>query len=102
MAHRLFLIAPIAVAVSAAFVGAAAGPAVASTTSICETAPAQLRSAAATADANAQRKALHLVGVGVQLCEANASFEAKKQFSAAARVLGTDLAQLPVATASAQ
>ena len=100
MANRLFIIAPVALAVSAAFIGAAAAPAAAAT--VCDTAPAQLRAIAATADAAKQKKALYYVSTGVQLCDAQSAFEAKKQFSAAAKLLGTDLATLPTTTASAQ
>ena len=98
MINRLVYIAPIAIAVSAAFIGAAAAPAMAATGNVCATAPAQLRAAAATADATAQRKALYYVKSGEQLCAANADFAAKQDFARAAKLLNTDLAAAPAAT----
>ena len=89
-----FLVIPIAFAVSAAFIGAAATPAMASETSTCATAPAQIRTLAATAQPDAARKALTLVATGEKLCDAGGRYEAGKKFSAAAKVLGTDMAAL--------
>jgi hypothetical protein len=102
MFNRIFLTAPIALAVSAAFIGAAAGPANAATTDICATAPTQLRTAAATASPDVAKKALHDVETGVQLCNAKASFEAKKSFAAASKLLGVDFASLSAVTVAAQ
>jgi hypothetical protein len=89
-----FLIAPIAIAISAAFIGAAASPAVAAPSGVCTTAPEQIRTAAAAADAEKATKALRFVAVGEKLCEAGGRGEAAKKFAAAAKALGTDLAAL--------
>lgn len=102
MINRIFLVAPIALAVSAAFVGAAAGPAVAATADYCATAPAQLRTLNASAPAAVQSKVNYNINAGVQLCEAGASFEAKKNFTKASKLLGTDLAALGTTPAGAQ
>lgn len=105
MINRLVYIAPIAIAVSAAFVGAAAAPAMAASTNVCATAPAQLRAAAATADASVQQKAMYYVKSGEALCAANGDYAAKQDFARAAKLLKTDLAApaAPAAvTASAQ
>lgn len=97
MFSRFVLAAPIA---AAAFLGTAA---IAAPAAVCETTPAQLRTAAAaaTADAATQRKALSLVTTGEHLCAADAKFEAKKKFAAAARALNVDLAALPAPTTTA-
>jgi hypothetical protein len=92
--NNRFLIAPIAFAVSLAFVGAAATPAMAADAATCSTAPAQIRTAAATAQPDQARKALSLVNVGEKLCAAGGRAEAGKKFSAAAKALGTDMASL--------
>jgi hypothetical protein len=99
--NNRFLIAPIAIAISAAFVSAAASPAMATEAQVCATMPAQLRTIAATAQPADQRKALSLVSIGEKLCEAGGRNEAGKKFAAAAKVLGTDVASLSAA-ASAQ
>ncbi len=92
-----FLIVPIAFAISAAFIGAASAPAMAAD-STCTRTPAQIRTLAVTrADANSIRKALTLVSVGEKLCDAGARNEAGKKFSAAAKLLGTDLAAINAA-----
>ena len=89
-----FLIVPVAIALSAAFVGAASAPAMAADAT-CTTTPAQIRTLATTAtDADNARKAISLVNVGEKLCDAGARNEAGKKFSAAAKLLGTDLAAL--------
>ena len=92
--NNRFLIAPIAFAISAAFIGAAATPAMADEAKTCVTTPAQLRNIAATAQPDDQRKALTLVSVGERLCAAGGRYEAGKKFAAAAKVLGTDVAAL--------
>lgn len=103
MFKRFLIAAPIAVAVSAAFIGAAASPADAATATNCSTTPAQLRAAAATAASPAaQRKALGLVATGELLCRDNSNFEAGKKFAAAAKALNIDVASLPAVSASAQ
>ncbi|OYU14793.1 MAG: hypothetical protein CFE37_09315 [Alphaproteobacteria bacterium PA4] len=92
-----FLIVPVAFAISAAFIGAAATPAVAAGTNVCTTAPAQIRTLAATAQPEQAKKALGLVSTGEKLCEAGGRNEAGKKFAAAARALGTDMAALGTA-----
>ena len=98
MTNRYFL--PVAFAISAAFAGAAA-PALAAD-STCVTAPAQIRTLAASAQPEQARKALSLVSTGEKLCDAGGKNEAGKKFSAAAKVLGTDMAALTTVSASAQ
>lgn len=100
--NNRFILAPIAFAISAAFIGAAASPAMAAETGICATAPAQIRTAATKAEADQARKALGLVSVGEKLCEAGARNEAGKKFAAAAKALGTDMAALTSAAPTAQ
>ena len=97
-----FILAPIAFAISAAFIAAAATPAMAAETGVCATAPGQIRTIATTAQPDQARKALNLVNVGEKLCEAGARNEAGKKFSAAAKVLGTDMAALTSAAPTAQ
>lgn len=85
------------VAFATAIIGAAATPAMAATGS-CATTPTQIRTLAATApSADNARKALQLATVGEQLCEQGARYEAGKKFSAAAKLLGTDVASLNAA-----
>ncbi len=93
MNNRFFL-APIAFAISAAFIGAAASPAMAGESKTCVTTPAQLREVAATAQPSDQRQALSLVDIGEKLCAAGGRKEASKKFAAAAKLLGTDIASL--------
>lgn len=92
-----FLIVPVAIAISAAFIGAAAAPAVAAEAT-CTSTPVKIRSFAVVApDAASARKALALVSVGEKLCDEGARNEAGKKFSAAAKLLGTDVASLNAA-----
>ncbi len=98
MNARFFIAAPIAFAVSLAFIGAAASPAMAAPAT-CTIAPAQIRAAAATANPDAARKALLMVATAEKMCEQGGTFDAGKKFAAAAKVLGTDLASLPAPTA---
>ena len=100
--NNRFLIVPVAFAISAAFIGAAATPAMAADAGTCVTAPAQIRTASATAQPDQVKKALNLVNVGEALCEAGARNEANKKFSAAAKALGTDMAALTTAAPTAQ
>lgn len=95
MTIRSFL--PIAFAISTAF----AVPAMAAD-STCATAPAQIRTLAASAQPEQARKALTLVSTGEKLCDAGGKNEAGKKFSAAAKLLGTDMAALTNVSASAQ
>lgn len=97
-----FLIVPVAFAISAAFLGAATTPAMAADANACTTAPAQIRSAAATATPDQARKALNLVNVGEKLCAAGGRGEASKKFNSAAKALGTDMAALTTAAPTAQ
>lgn len=99
---RNLIAAPVALAVSAAFLGFAAGPATAATVDACETAPAALRSAAATATPAIAKKVRYNVATGEALCAARADREAAKKFAIAAKALGVDLAALPVTTVAAQ
>lgn len=92
-----FLVVPVAVAISAAFIGAAASPAAAAPSTVCTTTPAQIRAIAATAAPEQARKALGLVNTGEKLCEAGGRNEASKKFAAAAKVLNTDYAVLTAA-----
>jgi hypothetical protein len=95
-----FLTVPVAFAISAAFIGAASSPAIAASTdnSTCTSAPAQLRTLAASADPTKARKALSLVNTGVALCDTvGGRNEGAKKLSAAAKVLGTDMAALGTA-----
>ncbi|PZN93887.1 MAG: hypothetical protein DCF31_11360 [Alphaproteobacteria bacterium] len=83
------------------FLGAAASPAMAAENA-CNTAPAQIRTIAATAQPDQARKALSLVQTGEKLCEAGGRGEASKKFAAAAKALGTDMAALTTTTTAAQ
>ena len=101
MIRRFLVVAPIALAVSAAFLGTATSPAAAATPVDCVAAPAQLRAAAATADPAKARLALANVKTGEAMCAADNRFEAKSKFAAAAKLLGVDTAQLAAAPAPA-
>ena len=88
-----FLIVPAVFAI----IGAAASPALASDSN-CDRTPVQIRTlAVSNTDADNTRKALTLVSVGEKLCVAGARSEASKKFSAAAKLLGTDLAAMNAA-----
>ena len=100
MFARSLIIAPIAIAVSLAFIGTATTPAVAATAD-CTAMPAQLRAAAATAEPKKARKALANIRTGEMLCAADASFEAGRKFRLAAATLGVDAAQLAAAMPAA-
>ncbi|MBU6164898.1 MAG: hypothetical protein KGQ52_02070 [Alphaproteobacteria bacterium] len=65
----------------------------------CKNTPAQIRTLAATKGGEDATKAVKLVATGEKLCAADARFEAGKKFAAAAKLLGTELAALPTATA---
>lgn len=90
MTNRFFML-PVALA---AIIGAAATPALAGAANTCNTAPAQIRTLASSAQPDQARKALNLVTVGEKLCEAGGRSEAGKKFAAAAKLLGTDMAAL--------
>ena len=92
MTNRFSLVAPIAVALSAAFFAAATPAAAASID--CATASGNLRAAAATAQPDTARKALNAIKTGEALCKDDARAEAGKKFAIAARTLGVDLASL--------
>lgn len=91
--------APIAFAVSLAFLGTATSPAVAAPIDCAATA-AQLRTAAATAEPAKARKALANVRTGEMLCAADNPFEAGRKFRVAATALGIDKDQLAAATSA--
>lgn len=102
MSTRFFIAAPIAIAVSAVFIGAAAGPArAAPSPAMCADAPAQLRAASNTAPIDAQKRAAMLITTAEHLCADRANGEAAKKFAAAARALNLDMAALPATTVSA-
>lgn len=101
MTARFLIAAPIALAVSAALLGAATSPAAAATAATCTTTPSQLRAAASSAPVDKQKSAMMLISTGERLCAADASFEAGKKFAAAARALGVDMAALPAAASTA-
>jgi hypothetical protein len=88
----------IAIAIAAGF----SAPALAVDSSVCVTSPPAIRGAAATAEPEQAKKALRLVAIGEQLCDAGGRSEANKKFVAAAKALGTDLASLTTTTASVQ
>jgi len=94
---RILVAAPIALAISAAFLGTAATP-VAAATIDCTNAPTQLRAAAATAQPDVARKALTTIRTGEALCAGDNRFEAGKKFALAAKALGMDVAQLGIAS----
>ena len=98
MISRFLIAAPVALVISAAFLGAAASPALAAE-STCNVAPAQIRTIAATANPNQARKALLMVETGEKMCAEGGRFDATKKFAAAAKLLGTDLASLPMPSA---
>jgi len=81
----------LAVVAAAATFSLSAGPAIAGTEA-CTEAPAKLRSLAAAASSDAQRKAERNIRLGEALCEARNRQEAARKFSLAARTLGTELA----------
>lgn len=60
----------------------------------CQQTPAQIRILAQAKGGDDAAKALKLVATGEKLCAADAKFEAGKKFSAAAKLLGTELAAL--------
>jgi hypothetical protein len=98
---RAFLLAaPLAVALTVASFGIAAGPAMASAEA-CAVAPAKLRGMAATAETDAQRRAVRNIELGEALCEARNRAEAAKKFNLAAKALGTDLATVMAADTTA-
>lgn len=102
MFSRFLIAAPLALAISAAFIGAAAGPAFAATSpTMCATIPGQLRAASSTAPIAAQQRAAILITTGEHLCADRARDEAAKKFAAAARALDLDMAALPAQTVSA-
>lgn len=97
MTNRIIAL-PLAIFAAVTFVGAAAAPANAATVS-CAATPSQIRTLAATKTGEDAAKAIKLVATGEKLCAADAKFEAGKKFAAAAKLLGTELAALPTATA---
>ncbi len=96
MFTRFLIAAPVAFAVSAAFISAAALAAPLATT--CTTTPIQLRAAAGAATTDKAKSALILISTGERLCAVDATFEAGKKFAAAAHTLGIDMAALSAST----
>lgn len=98
MFTRLVIAAPLALAVSAAFIGAAVPAFAAPSATTCTTTSSQLRAAASSATTDRQKSALILISTGERLCAVDATSEAAKKFAAAARALGVDMAALPGST----
>nr|WP_295664032.1 hypothetical protein [Polymorphobacter sp.] len=98
MFTRFIVAAPVALAISAAFIAAAVPAFAAPMPSTCTTMPTQLRAAANTATTDRQKSALILISTGERLCAVDATSEAAKKFAAAARALGVDMAALPGST----
>jgi hypothetical protein len=96
--RRLFVAAPAAIALTAGLFLVTATPAFANET--CATAPAQLRTAAAAADASTAKRALRYVSTGEALCEAGNDRAAEKKFAAAMKALNVDSASLTAVTAA--
>ena len=90
--NRLFVTAPVAFLVSAGFLFAAAGPAMAADAR-CQAYPVQLREAAATAHVGRAKAALRQISVGEKLCEAGNERAGVKKFTAAMKTLGIEEAQ---------
>ena len=66
----------------------------------CAATPAQLRTAAASAEASVAKKALGYVSIGEKLCEAGNDRAANKKFAAAAKTLNVDVASLTAVAAA--
>jgi hypothetical protein len=66
----------------------------------CATTPAQLRTAAASADASVAKRALGYISIGEKLCEAGNERAANKKFAAAMKTLNVDAASLTTVTAA--
>lgn len=91
--NRSFVTAPVAVVMTVLTL-ASATPAFAQT-DVCEATPTAIRAIAATGtDADANKSALRLVKVGVQLCEAGNKREANLKFKSAAKALNVEYASL--------
>jgi hypothetical protein len=97
--RRLLIAAPAAIALTAGIFLVAATPALAGDAE-CAAAPAQLRTAAATAEASVARRALGYINVGQKLCEEGNERAAGKKFAAAAKTLGVDTASLTAVAAA--
>lgn len=97
MTNRLFAL-PLAIIAAATFI-AAATPAFAGAAVSCKATPSQIRTLAEAKGGEDATKALKLVATGEKLCAEDAKYEAGKKFAAAAKLLGTELAALPVAVA---
>ena len=88
--NRTLFTAPAAFLVSAAILFATAAPA--SAAESCA-APAEIRTAAVSADASVAKRALGYASIGEKLCEAGNDRAANKKFKAAMNALGIDPAQ---------
>jgi hypothetical protein len=89
--NRNLITAPAAFLVAATILFGTAAPAAAAES--CEAVPAQIREAAATADAKAAKRALGYASIGAKLCEAGNDRAANKKFKAALTALGVDETQ---------
>ncbi len=94
MITRFLIAAPLALAITTVFVGAAVPAHAGTTVAQCEAMPSQLRTVAATASASVQQRAAILITTGEKLCADHARVEGGKKFAAAAHILGVDLAAL--------
>lgn len=101
MITRFLVAGPLAFAVATAFVTAAVPAYAAPTQAMCDTTPAQLRTAATAAPAVAQQRAAILITTGEHLCADQARVEAAKKFAAAAHILGVGMAALPAPAGAA-
>lgn len=89
--NRTIFTAPAAFLVAGTILFATAAPAAAAES--CQAVPAQIREAAATADAGTAKRALGYVSIGEKLCEAGNDRAANKKFKAALTALGVDETQ---------
>ena len=89
---RFIYAAPIALAVSALFLGATVSPAYAGGNA-CNAMPENIRSIAATADAKVAKRALGYTRTAEQLCEAGNDRAARKKFEQAYKQLGVAKAE---------
>ena len=96
---RFFVAAPAALGLAAGLFLATATPTLAAGVA-CATTPAQLRTAAVTAEASVAKKALGYVSIGEKLCEAGNDRAANKKFAAAMKALNVDAASLTAVAAA--
>jgi hypothetical protein len=94
--RRVLTTVPAAFLIAGLFVAAPA----AAQGETCATTPAQIRTVAATADAETAKRALRYVSVGEKLCDAGNQRAAGKKFAAAMKALNVESASLPAAVAA--